>query len=83
MCFTARMCVVHPLSSDCEIGKNGKEGAAAFAEALEKNTTLLSLKFRECFHFWVVCGSTALSKDCFDLLCFQVCVPFFLCYLGV
>jgi hypothetical protein len=76
MCFTVRMRVVHSLSSGCEIDKTG---AAAFVEVLEKNTTLQSLKFCECFHFRVVCGFTALSKDCFDLLCFQVCVPFVLC----
>ena len=71
MRFAARVCIVHSLSSGCEIGK---KGAAAFAEALEKNTTLQSLKFRECFHFRTVCSFTALSNDCFDLLCFQVCL---------
>ncbi len=48
--FSVRMCIVHSLSSGFEIGE---EGAAAFAEALEKNTTLQSLKFCECFHFRV------------------------------
>ena len=69
MRFAVRVCIVHSLSSGCGMW----EGAAAtFVEMLEENTTLQSLKFRECFHFRVVCSFTALSNDCFDLLCFQV-----------